>query len=168
MKHAYANHYAEGRFLPSRGTARMPVVDPSTGVEAGHVASCSTEDVERAIGSARSGFQAWSRSTLDERREALGRLHAQLSARADEATRLLAQEIRIFEDGQLIAVHPVLQGRHQCSVLPGHRKVLRGAAARASAAAGQRLARAGETVARRPLGFYQAVGQRLARSGRSA
>src|SRR5690606_2249618 len=93
MKHAYANHYAEGRFLPSRGEVRMPVVDPSTGVEAGHVVSCSTEDVERAVGSARSGFQAWSRSTLDERREALGRLHAQLSARTDEATRLLAQEI---------------------------------------------------------------------------
>jgi len=93
MKHAYANHYAEGRFLPSRGEVRMPVVDPSAGVEAGHVVSCSTEDVERAVGSARSGFQAWSRSTLDERREALGRLHAQLSARADEATRLLAQEI---------------------------------------------------------------------------
>lgn len=33
----------------------------------------------------------------------------------------LAQELRIFEVGQLIAVHPLLQGRRQCSILPSHR-----------------------------------------------
>src|SRR6185295_3114934 len=33
----------------------------------------------------------------------------------------LANEVRIFEDGTLIAVHPVLEGRHQRRVEPGHR-----------------------------------------------
>ena len=36
----------------------------------------------------------------------------------------LADEIRIFEDGELIAAHPVLEGRHQRRVAPGHRKGL--------------------------------------------
>ncbi len=80
----------------------------------------------------------------------------------------LAQEIRIFEDGALIAVHPVLQGRRQCSVLPGHRKLIRSAAHRSAAAKGRPLTRAGEAVARRPLSFYDAVGKRLAGSGRRA
>ena len=34
----------------------------------------------------------------------------------------LADEIRIFEDGVLIAAHPVLEGRHQRRVAPGHRQ----------------------------------------------
>jgi len=80
----------------------------------------------------------------------------------------LAQEIRIFEDGALIAVHPVLQGRRQSSVLPGHRKLLRAPAHRSGATKGTPLTRAGEAVARRPLSFYDAVGKRLAGSGRRA
>src|SRR3546814_15635422 len=34
----------------------------------------------------------------------------------------LAQKIRNLEDGELIATHPVLEGRHQRRVAPGHRK----------------------------------------------
>jgi len=78
----------------------------------------------------------------------------------------LAQEIRIFEDAALIAVHPVLQGRRQCSVLPGHRKLARAATQRSAATKGAGLTRAGEAVVRRPLSFYEAVGKRLAGSGR--
>lgn len=33
----------------------------------------------------------------------------------------LAEELRIFEDGALIAIHPILEGRHQRHVEPGHR-----------------------------------------------
>jgi transposase len=80
----------------------------------------------------------------------------------------LAQEIHIFEQGRLIAVHPLLHGRRQYSILPAHRKLMRGATRAAGAAAGQHLARAGEAVARRALSFYDAVGQHLARKGRPA
>jgi len=81
----------------------------------------------------------------------------------------LAQEIRLFEEGQLIAVHPLLHGRRQYSILPGHRKPLRGAArAPGAGGPGERLGHAGQAVARRPLSFYDAVGQHLARNGRPA
>ena len=79
----------------------------------------------------------------------------------------LAQEIRIFEAGQLIAVHAPLQGRNQCSILPEHRKLVRTHSAGTRSGRSARVQRAGETVARRPLGFYEAVGKRLARTGRS-
>jgi len=37
----------------------------------------------------------------------------------------LADEVRIFEDGALIAAHPVLEGRHQRRVAAEHRKAQR-------------------------------------------
>jgi hypothetical protein len=75
----------------------------------------------------------------------------------------LADEIQIFEAGQLIARHPVLEGRNQRRVAPGHRKAS-ASAARVHAGADPPLVigRAGEIVARRSLDFYEAVALRLA------
>ena len=76
----------------------------------------------------------------------------------------LADEIRIFEADRLIAVHPVLEGRHQRRLAPGHRKM---PTQRAKAqAAAVPVGRAGDVVARRSLDFYEAVVRRLAAEGR--
>ena len=75
----------------------------------------------------------------------------------------LATEVRIFEDDVLIAAHPVLEGRHQRRVAPGHRSAA--AQARGRTRSGITLAgRAGDMVTPRPLEFYDAVGRQLARS----
>jgi len=75
----------------------------------------------------------------------------------------LASEIRIFEDGSLIAAHPVLDGRHQRRVAPGHRSAA--ARARRRPHKGVPIAgRAGDMITPRPLEFYEAVGRQLARS----
>jgi transposase len=73
----------------------------------------------------------------------------------------LAHEVRIFEDGELLAVHPVLEGRRQISMLPGHRQVRR-----AALASQQRRYVPAHAVARRSLSFYEAVGRRLAHQRR--
>ncbi len=76
----------------------------------------------------------------------------------------LADEIRIFEADRLIAVHPVLEGRHQRRLAPGHRKMpTQRAMAQAAAVP---IGRAGDVVARRSLDFYDAVARRLAAEGR--
>jgi hypothetical protein len=75
-----------------------------------------------------------------------------------------ASEVRILEDGHLIAVHPVLEGRGRRRISAGHRSLPPPANSntpRHSAAP----ARVGETVTPRPLAFYDAVAQRLASSG---
>ncbi len=81
----------------------------------------------------------------------------------------LADEIRIFEDGTPIATHPVLEGRGQRRVAPGHRK-LRVVAEHAETTADTTLiaARPGERVARHSLAVYAAVGRRLAGRGERA
>jgi len=63
------------------------------------------------------------------------------------------REIRIFEDGVLIAAHPVLEGKNRRRIDPSHRK-----------AAPIRVPKVAEP-ARRPLTFYDAVGRRLAAEG---
>jgi len=78
----------------------------------------------------------------------------------------LADEIRIFDNGLLIAAHPVLEGRHQRLVAPGHRKGGSGSPRRA-ANGFTVIARTGDMVAQRPLAFYDAVGRLLAQERRS-
>jgi len=77
----------------------------------------------------------------------------------------LADEIRIFEDGRLIAAHAVLEGRHQRRVAPGHRKMPSPPRNTAAQGPGLLLARAGDVVAQRSLDFYDAVARRLAAEG---
>jgi Mu transposase-like protein len=66
-----------------------------------------------------------------------------------------ATEIRIFEDGTLIARHPVLEGKGLRRVDPAHRRA-------PPARPPQQLPVHG---LRRPLEFYDAVGRRLAAGG---
>lgn len=66
-----------------------------------------------------------------------------------------AEELRIFEDGQLIARHPVLEGKARRRIDPAHRKAPPRRPAPPPSSQGLR----------RPLDFYDAVGQRLAAAG---
>ena len=65
-------------------------------------------------------------------------------------------EVHIFEDGHLIACHPVLEGRHQRRVDPRHRKA---PPVHKAGTTGSLLDRG---VAGRPLAFYDAVARRMA------
>ena len=78
----------------------------------------------------------------------------------------LANEVQIFEDGELIAKHPVLEGRHQRRVEPGHRRgpprQIRGGSNHGA----MTVCGAGDIVAQRPLAFYDAIGRAIALEGR--
>jgi len=75
----------------------------------------------------------------------------------------LAHEIRIYEEGQLLAVHPVLEGRKRTSMLPGHRRCTQRKGSPEQDAAATTTA-----MLRRPLSFYDQVAKRLAANGRQA
>ena len=77
---------------------------------------------------------------------------------------VLADEVRIFEDGALVATHVPLEGRGEKRLDPLHRKPV------SSSRRNPRndpliLTRAGDRVVRRSLDFYAAVGRRLAGLG---
>ena len=70
-------------------------------------------------------------------------------------------QVRILEHGQLIAVHPLLQGRRQRSVLPGHRQP-RSLDRDHQARVHQTLQLLpGQSVATRPLAVYEQIAERL-------
>jgi transposase len=73
---------------------------------------------------------------------------------------LTAHEVRILDGGVLLAVHPILTGRNQRSVLAGHRR--RSAAAQQSVREDTALT-PGHAVARRSLAFYAAVAEQMGR-----
>ena len=78
----------------------------------------------------------------------------------------LADEIRIFEDGVLIATHPVLDGRHKRHVLAGHR-VTQTRQRRPGPKTGEIILHgSGDRVVQRPLAFYDAVARAMAREQR--
>jgi hypothetical protein len=76
---------------------------------------------------------------------------------------VLADEVRIFEDGGLVATHAPLEGRGEKRLDPSHRKP--GSPCRRPSDEPRILTRAGDRVLRRSLDFYAAVGRRLARVG---
>jgi hypothetical protein len=79
-----------------------------------------------------------------------------------------ANEVRILEAGQVIAVHPVLDGRGQRRILAGHRSLPPPANSQTPRNGAPGGARSGDVVALRPLAFYDAVGRRLAANGAAA
>jgi transposase len=73
-----------------------------------------------------------------------------------------ASEIRILEDGAVIATHPVLDGRGQRHIIAGHRTLPPPSNSQTPRDEPSTPARPGEVVALRSLAFYGAVGKRLA------
>ncbi len=87
----------------------------------------------------------------------------------------MAHELRILEDGQVVAVHPVLDGRGQRRINAGHRAAPPPANSQTQRH-GPPPGRSGDVrrtsrfdvVALRPLAFYDAVAKRLANKGAAA
>jgi len=77
----------------------------------------------------------------------------------------LPDQIRILDEGRLVATHPVLEGRRKTRTDPSHRQGGMPNAMRRVSEETIVIGRIGERVGRRSLTFYQAVGNRLAASG---
>ena len=78
---------------------------------------------------------------------------------------VLADEIRIFEDGALVAIHAPLEGRGEKRLDPSHRKPVSSCRRSPREPEPLILTSAGDRVVRRSLDFYDAVGRRLAGLG---
>jgi hypothetical protein len=92
----------------------------------------------------------------------------ELTRKRSVEVQVLAGEVRIYEGDALIAAHPVLEGSGQRRIAAGHRRLPPPANSdtpRHGAPGTPAIGRPGESVARRPLEFYEAVGRRLAGQG---
>jgi len=107
----YGHYYADGAFHKATGQAQLPVFNPTIGEEVAAVRSSSVEDLDFAVKSAVAGSTRWSRSTLDDRRVVLRRLHSALASRTGAMTRVLAEEMGCpVWLGELMQVPMALRG----------------------------------------------------------
>ena len=85
--------YIGGEWVPATGRETVDVIDATTEEVVGTVALGTAEDVDRAVQSARTGFEAWSQTTIEQRIDALRAITAGLQARAEEIAALVAREV---------------------------------------------------------------------------
>lgn len=74
-----------------------------------------------------------------------------------------ATELRIYDSQQLLTIHPLLKGKHQQQVLPGHRPVRHLSTEHASPNDDQNIIRRdGDEIHQRDLDVYESIGTALA------
>ena len=83
MMRTYKQFYIGGEWVaPERPT--LEVINPATEEAFATISAGTAEDVDAAAKAARAAFPDWSRSSLDQRKEVLGKILAGLKARGEE------------------------------------------------------------------------------------
>jgi acyl-CoA reductase-like NAD-dependent aldehyde dehydrogenase len=86
------NNYIGGRFVPPLSGQYISVYDPSDTSEIGRVALSSSEDIKKAVESAREAFKSWSSMTIKARAAIMLKFHALIRDNAQELANLIVQE----------------------------------------------------------------------------
>ncbi|HEV2975421.1 MAG TPA: gamma-aminobutyraldehyde dehydrogenase [Solirubrobacteraceae bacterium] len=84
------SNFIDGEPVGAASGETEPVLNPATGEEIARAPRSSAEDVERAVGAARRAFEGWSRTTPQQRSEALLAIAAALEEHGEEIARLEA------------------------------------------------------------------------------
>jgi aldehyde dehydrogenase (NAD+) len=85
--------YIGGDWVSATDRETADVIDATTEEVVGRVSLGTAEDVDRAVAAARSGFEEWSKSSVEQRIDALRTITAGLQDRAEEIAALVAREV---------------------------------------------------------------------------
>ncbi|WOS66838.1 aldehyde dehydrogenase family protein [Sinorhizobium fredii] len=85
--------YIGGEWQEHADATSLPVVDPASERVIGHIAAGDANHVDLAVAAARKAFPAFSQSSVSERLELLGRVHALLNERAELFAETIAMEM---------------------------------------------------------------------------
>lgn len=84
--------YIDGEFVTPQGQEWFALHNPSTEQVIGQVRLGNAQDAQRAIAAARAAFPAWSRTTREERIDALERMRQAVAAREDALMAAILEE----------------------------------------------------------------------------
>jgi acyl-CoA reductase-like NAD-dependent aldehyde dehydrogenase len=73
--------YIGGEWVQSAGTGVLEVINATTEQVMGSVPEGTVEDVEAAVAAARSAFESWSQTSIEERADWMQRIAEALGAR---------------------------------------------------------------------------------------
>jgi acyl-CoA reductase-like NAD-dependent aldehyde dehydrogenase len=85
--------YIGGEWVDPAGDGTIEVVNSSTEEVMGSIPEGTPEDADRAVAAAREAFDAWSRTSREERAEYLEAIAGGLGERAEEIAATIAQEL---------------------------------------------------------------------------
>ena len=77
-------HYINGKFVNSHGTETMDIINPTNREVIARVTLGDEQDTRAAIAAAKEAFKTYSKTTIEQRKEYLQRIHDAIAARTDE------------------------------------------------------------------------------------
>ena len=91
--HAREQLYIDGKWIDSLGKGSIDVINPATEEIIGRVPVGSTKDVDKAVVAAKSAFDSWSKSSIEERIELLNALSNAFKGRGEELAQTITSEV---------------------------------------------------------------------------
>ncbi len=85
--------YIDGAWVPSDGSGTIEVVNAATEQVMGSIPDGTASDVDKAVAAAKTAFDAWSQTPVEERQKYLVRLNEALQARSAEIAQTIAGEV---------------------------------------------------------------------------
>jgi len=93
--------FINGEFVQSRSEQTLPVTNPANQQQIGTVPFATTDEVDRAVASAKAAFQSWREVSPGERSRLMMRYQALLKSHHDELGEILAHDTgKTFEDAK--------------------------------------------------------------------
>ena len=90
---SYLKHYIDGEWVESDGGRTHQVIDPSTEQPVSEIMLGTAADVDKAVAAARRAFETWSRSSVADRLDLLGRIMAEYKTRIPDLAKSMSQEM---------------------------------------------------------------------------
>lgn len=113
MQH-YERFYIDGEWVEPLTPGYSEIIDPTTEEVFASVAMGGVADVNRAVAAARTAFESYSKTTLDERIALIDRIIGAYEERLDDFSAVIAQEVGIPVSARAQVMGPI-----------GHMKVAR-------------------------------------------
>src|ERR1043166_197950 len=92
MKYSRVRNYYSGEFIDSVSADDLDVISPIRGNLLSRVPMSTTDELERAVRSAKKAFDGWSKRPIKERAQVFFRYRYLLEKNVDELTALVSEE----------------------------------------------------------------------------
>src|SRR3954454_22436685 len=92
MKYERVKNFYNGEFIDSVATDDLDVISPLDGNLLSRVPMSTTDELERAVRSAKKAFETWSKRPIKERAQVFFRYRYLLEKYSDELTALVSEE----------------------------------------------------------------------------
>lgn len=93
MSAAYNKFFINGKWIEPAGRSTLDVINPATEKAFATISLGNTDDVDSAAKAAKSAFDSWSNSSIEERKEIISNIVGGLKSRSDEMATAISSEM---------------------------------------------------------------------------